>query len=67
MAGYGYHTCTICGREVSNSGLASASHGKAHVRRGEAVAFYRYGYGLIFVRPDQAADYDALPGWARED
>ena len=37
MRTYGRWTCTICGREISNNGLARTSHMRWHVRRGEAT------------------------------
>lgn len=57
--------CLICGREVSSSGLAWTSHGKAHARRGEAVALYKPSYGWVFPPADKAPDYEAA-GFAPE-
>lgn len=34
----GTRRCYICGREISRWGAAWVSHGRAHVRRGEATA-----------------------------
>lgn len=51
------HECQLCGAIVFGNGGA-VSHGRAHVRRGEAVEMYRwYDLGLAtreFVRADNA-------------
>jgi hypothetical protein len=36
--------CDLCGKQVSASALARASHGKKHVREGTAVTRIEYTY-----------------------
>ena len=58
------HTCDLCGRRGYGNG-AQASHGRAHVRRGEAVELFKEypTYPPMsdrrFLAPDdpQVADY----------
>lgn len=40
------HTCHICGKVGYGNGFQS-SHGRAHVRRGEAVEYAKYYEGQI--------------------
>jgi hypothetical protein len=50
------HTCELCGHVGFGNG-AETSHGRAHVRRGEAVELVKYygppvGTGRVFLAPD---------------
>ena len=53
------HTCDLCGQTGYGNGFA-AQHGRAHVRRGEAVEFVRqeeyhpYPVSRAFVAVDDA-------------
>lgn len=41
---WGWIRCTLCGKEVRNHALSRASHGKVHVRNGEATTREEYTY-----------------------
>jgi hypothetical protein len=45
------HTCELCG-QVGNGNGFRAAHGRAHVRRGEAVELVRH-YGMVGVSPSR--------------
>lgn len=50
------HDCELCGRTVFGNG-GQVSHGRGHVRRGEAVELVKhYGYPVgshrVFLAPD---------------
>jgi hypothetical protein len=52
------HTCELCGRVAFGNG-GQVSHGRGHVRRGEAVELVKvHGFPMtpsrLFLRPDDA-------------
>lgn len=60
------HECSLCGRIVFGNG-GQVSHGRAHVRRGEAVELEKYyGLGSVgqYVRAFlPVADTDRIAGF----
>lgn len=64
------HTCDLCGRTVYGNG-GQVSHGRGHVRKGEAVELVKdFGFGGImrmFLAPDnpRVPEYEAA-GYVRE-
>jgi hypothetical protein len=56
------HTCPLCGQTGNGNGF-EASHGRAHVRRGEAVELEKYyewdgSTGRAFLAPDDTGTID---------
>lgn len=71
MKTYNLWACPTCGREMSMNGLASVSHLRGHVRRGELVEITlnhdwsgeRLPRGAKkFVAPDEVARFEEM-GW----
>ena len=63
--------CKVCGRGISNAGLAVTSHGKAHLRRGEVVAAQQLSWKGVVLRSrvvtlvEMATLEAAQDGWRR--
>lgn len=63
------HECSLCGKKVYGNGGQSA-HGRAHVRRGEAVELVKWYEGAsspsrLFLAPDDPKVAELL-GWKEE-
>lgn len=44
---YGFQTCRICKRDITNAGAAYVSHMRKHVREGKALEKGRNSFGWI--------------------